>query len=374
MQDSCTVAKSVGLVTGLGLIMYLMLSSSSPGDLYDSIGVTTTSSATQTVLQRQEQQQVPPPVDDSMCLEMPTIRPDGVFFLKTKEVKQHESHPLIQPSFVIGSEMEKVSNHMTADLGHFELLKKTFSSPSGGNIAIDVGANQGFFTYYLATLGVFEKVHAFEINQDNYRSLQHGRHYNPKAIADRVYLYPVGLASSTQRLGMKGNAYEGYLAPDPNGSILTTTFDCFAYHIQPDLSKITFMKVDTEGFELSTISGMKSTLPKLPNLKALLVEVGPSRWSRANTSLDDGLELLQNMLAGQIFKSSYVLIRAKGAHSKTCPGTLPNGILADTNPKTVYEDGGTLNLMYQIQQSEWKLLFETMMDKNYDCNFWFENP
>jgi FkbM family methyltransferase len=269
--------------------------------------------------------------------------------------------------------------HRGSDLAHFKLIKDFFASlqpqqqtPSG-SIAIDVGANQGFFTYYLASLGYFDQVHAFEINQDNFMSLQHGRHYNNKVVSDRVLLYPVGISSTTGRLGMKGNAYEGYLAPDPNGSILSSTFDCFAHHTQLDLSKITFIKIDVEGFELSSLKGMKETLLRLPNIKALLIEVGPSRWSRASTTIDDGMDLFQGLLSQKVFSKSYILIRDRGPHSKTCPATVPGGVLSDSNPQIIYDSGGTLVKMYQIQKEEWKPLLEKMTTSNYDCNFWFAN-
>lgn len=271
--------------------------------------------------------------------------------------------------------------HRGADLAHFKLIKDFFApqqeqqqtSSMSGSIAIDVGANQGFFTYYLASLGYFDQVHAFEINQDNFMSLQHGRHYNSKVVSDRVLLYPVGISSTTGRLGMKGNLYEGYLAPDPNGSILSSTFDCFAYHTQLDLSKITFIKIDTEGFELSSLTGMKETLLRLPNIKALLIEVGPSRWSRAGTTIDDGMDLFQGFLSQKVFSTSYILIRDKGPHTKTCPANVPDGVLLDSNPPIVYNDGGTLVKMYQIETHEWKPLFDKMTTFNYDCNFWFVN-
>jgi hypothetical protein len=149
---------------------------------------------------------------DETCQQLPQIRADGVFFLNPK-IKGADSPPEVNLSFRIGTMLEPsvVSRHMTADLAHYALLKQHFSSQQSQNmgIALDVGANQGFFTYFLATYGF--TVHAFEINPNNFDSLQHGRYYNPNAIADRVHLYPMGMADTVHRMSAAGQNYEGFL-------------------------------------------------------------------------------------------------------------------------------------------------------------------
>ena len=51
---------------------------------------------------------------------------------------------------------------MEGDRDNFQLIKEVLRDQEGG-LAIDFGANQGFYTYYLASLGM--QVHSFEINQ-----------------------------------------------------------------------------------------------------------------------------------------------------------------------------------------------------------------
>ena len=109
-------------------------------------------------------------------------------------------------------------------------------------MAIDFGANQGFYTYYLAALGM--QVHSFEINVDNFKSLQHGAEFNSKEVSDRVHLYPVGIGAKNARFGMEGNLYEGFLS-EGKGPILGATFDCFAHHTKDtiDLGEISLQNL-----------------------------------------------------------------------------------------------------------------------------------
>jgi hypothetical protein len=90
--------------------------------------------------------------------------------------------------------------------------------------------------------------------------------------------------------------------------------------------------------------------------------------------MEDGLEMLQDLLAQQIFSDSHILIRVAGTHSNTCPGSLPDGVLKDKTPRTIIENSSMTQKMYKIQTDEWKPLLQKMLDTNADCNFWFINP
>ena len=158
---------------------------------------------------------------DEKCKNLPLIRPSGVFFLDGK-VQNVQSADGISPKFQLGSYLgDKVRYHMTDDVGHFSLFQEYFETSNknkGGGLAFDMGANQGFFTYYLAALGM--NVHSFEIANDNFVALMHGRHFNTKSIADRVNLYPMGLDNKVSRFSLNGANYEGFLKDTKDGPIL----------------------------------------------------------------------------------------------------------------------------------------------------------
>ena len=136
------------------------------------------------------------------CKAMPVIRPSGVFLIdpKFKEARSREEYN-VRPLFSVASVMaDKAPYHMKGDSESFDLVK---SLGLEGKTVLDIGANQGFFTYYLAALGVAQ-VHAFEMNPDNFRALEHGVLYNSKAEADRVSLYNAGISDGEKRVGFKG--------------------------------------------------------------------------------------------------------------------------------------------------------------------------
>ena len=93
-------------------------------------------------------------VDDS-CKKLPLIRPAGSFFLD-KSIQMGSSPDAVKPSFHVGTvfnDKSKVSWHMMADIANFFLIKQLLKGNERG-VAFDIGANQGFYTYYLASLGM----------------------------------------------------------------------------------------------------------------------------------------------------------------------------------------------------------------------------
>ncbi len=324
---------------------------------------------------------------DSKCAKLPTIRPSGAFFLD-KKVKKALSPDSVSPRFYIGSTFgNKVRDHMTTDTVHFKLIKELLSSSSSttssltsSKLAFDLGANQGFFTYYLAALGM--DVHSFEISEKNFISLQHGQYYNNKDISDRVNLYPVGMDNKVSRFDMSGSNYDAFLNEknkgdggdgDGDGTILGVSFDCFAHHSKIDLSRVAFLKIDVEGFEIAALMGASNSLfnGNSHKIGGMLMEVGPDRWSRANIDLDTGINEMVKVAANN-FKHSYILIRSAGGHMETCPVSLVEGVLSDDKPEII---DGKVQVVHKhrVKLNEWKPLLTKMEKNHFDCNFWYTN-
>jgi methyltransferase, FkbM family len=303
---------------------------------------------------------------DETCTSMPTIRRSGSYFLDDK-IKAGNSTEKISPSFKVGSYYaEKVPYHMTTDIANFNLIKDLLKDKKDG-LCFDFGANQGFYTYYLASLGM--QVHAFEINESNFKALQHGAEFNSKDVADRVNLYPVGLGNKNGRFGMLGSDYLGFLRARKGGPIQGVTFDCFAHHMRGtlDLSNVAFVKLDVEGFEIAVLKGAQNSLFRKgqSTIGGMIMEVGPDRWGRASINFSTGVQEMKKLSTH--FKKSHVLIRAEGLFSKTCPLSLADG-LSDKNPKTIDN-----NSLYVVEYGEWDSLLKTMEKNQYDCNLWYEN-
>lgn len=302
---------------------------------------------------------------DEACKNLPSIRESGSYFLD-KKIGAGESFETIRPPFKVGSYFaDKVKYHMKDDRANFELIQKVVESKRGG-LTLDFGANQGFYTYYMAALGM--EVHAFEISESNFKALQHGAEFNPKEIADKVHLYPIGVGEKNARFGMQGANYEGFLKEGKGGPILGVTFDCFAHHTRDrlDFSNVAFVKLDVEGFEIAVLRGAKNSLfHRGTTIGGMVMEVGPSRWKRSSIDFATGVDEMQHLAS--LFQNSYILVRSAGGYAKTCPLALVED-LSDKSPRQFETQN-----MHKVQMSEWSTLLEKMDSKDYDCNFFFTN-
>ena len=305
---------------------------------------------------------------DNECLALPTIRPSGTYFLDP-EIKEGPSPEIMSPAFKVGSYLGgKVTNHMRDDWTTFQLMKQALKGEEGG-LTFDFGANQGFFTYFLAAIGM--QVHSFEINEMNFRALQHGAEFNSKEVVNRVHLYPVGMGQRNARFSMKGSDYAGFIEEGQGGPIMGVTFDCFAHHMvgTMDITQTKFVKLDVEGFEIAVLRGMQNSLfePGTKNVKAMVMEVGPDRWNRASIDLNTGIEDMKKLSSH--FKNSFVLIRG----DRQCPISLIEGVLSDKTPDALDQKNGREVMKFVVKLEEWAPLL-TKMEKNHlDCNFWYEN-
>jgi len=301
---------------------------------------------------------------DSKCIDLEAIKPSTSFSL---DPKVHNAPALeqISPSFNVGSYLgPNVKYHMGGDTESFDLIKELLDGKTDG-LAFDMGANQGFFTYYLAALGM--NVHSFEISKENFMALQHGTTFNPKTIADHVNLYSVGLGEKTARFGMQGGDYEGFLKEGKGGDILGVTFDCFAHHSKLDLRNVAFVKLDVEGFEIGVLKGAHNSLfHETSNIGGMLMEVGPNRWNRAQIDLATGTTEMKKLATH--FKKSYLMVRTSGRYMKSCPAALAEKNLSSG----VFRKMPNVD-MYEVRDDEWEPLMAVMEKAGQDCNFWYTN-
>ena len=299
---------------------------------------------------------------DEACERLPTIRPSGSYFLDGK-IQGGSSPEGITPAFKVGSYFaDKVPRHIGGNHDNFQLIKEALRGQEGG-LAIDFGANQGFYTYYLASLGM--QVHSFEINEKNVKALQHGAEFNAKEVADRVHVYPLGIGATNARFGMQGTDYHGHLEQGKAGPILGATFDCFAHHTKGtlDLSRgVAFVKLDVEGFEIAALRGAKHSLFR-PGVvvRAMMAEVGPHRWGRAGVDLAAGVGEMAELATH--FRRSSVLLRG----DKHCPHLLADA-LGDKSPRILEK-----SKMYEVKSREWGDLMKKMEAGGSDCDFFYEN-
>jgi hypothetical protein len=123
-----------------------------------------------------------------------------------------------------------------------------------------------------------------------------------------------------------------------------------------------FVKIDVEGFEIAVLKGARSSLLRKHHVRALVIEVGPDRWSRANNTFEEGAFEMEALSA--LFQHSFILLRGTGS----CPESLAANNLADKKPRLL--EGASI---YRVELTEWKPLLTEMKKLDADCNFWYSN-
>lgn len=141
----------------------------------------------------------------------------------------------------------------------------------GGDVAIDVGANQGLFSYNLSKR--FSRVYAFEINADVTKDLAA---YNP----GNIEIITEGLSSQEGEAVLyipvvKGQLLTGWASLTPNNCPDTREHAVKHARICPldkfDIEHVAFIKIDVEGHEIEVLRGGANTLRR--SRPIVLVEI-----------------------------------------------------------------------------------------------------
>jgi len=112
------------------------------------------------------------------------------------------------------------------------------------------------------------------------------------------------------------------------------------------------------------LNGIRSLIEK--NLvESLLIEIAPNRWDRPSLTLEEGTDILTSVLKDYI---PYIIIRAGGPYSETCPKSLMDSI-QDTSSIGIPLSFG--QLLHQLSWDKMLLLMQSMSTHGFDCNFWF---
>ena len=142
--------------------------------------------------------------------------------------------------------------------------------PKRLNTAIDIGANEGFWTYKLSKF--FTQVHSFEINPNVSEVIATSNISN-------IDLHDIGLSDSVAEkefyIPINENKHiEGWGSLEKRELDFTTTFETKRFKVTPldsyNFKNIDFIKIDVEGHELNVLKGAKNTI--LQNFPILVIE------------------------------------------------------------------------------------------------------
>ena len=139
-----------------------------------------------------------------------------------------------------------------------------------GDTVLDIGANMGFTTMVMASLMKGKgAIYSFEPLKQTYEKLERTVEANGTNGAKIVHPVNFGLGSrdSVEKIFSVGQASGNNSIVNESsdrtlvGEIAVTTLDSYLKtHLPADAKPITFVKIDTEGFELEVLRGAVETL------------------------------------------------------------------------------------------------------------------
>jgi FkbM family methyltransferase len=144
-----------------------------------------------------------------------------------------------------------------------------FYKPSGSDVVIDAGANQGFVSLYLASLlDSTGQLWAFEPDGKNIATIKENLSLNP-GIATPVTIVDLLLWNKNQMVefyeaGSVGSS--AHYIPDKEKAVMKQAITLDEWVAENNITKIDFIKMDIEGAELEAIEGAVETIKKFkPN-------------------------------------------------------------------------------------------------------------
>jgi len=167
-------------------------------------------------------------------------------------------------------------------------LVAKFSKKEGLNIAIDVGANVGVYTYKFSRH--FSKVYAFEPQTDLYERLK-----NKTKKIDNIETLNCGLSDKVGEMELyipihyDGSANHAYATLNPikenykSYTVPVNTLDSYEY------KNVSIIKIDVEGHEISVIRGAQYIIQR--DKPVIIMEIEEKHLSNLTTVKDEIIEM-----------------------------------------------------------------------------------
>jgi FkbM family methyltransferase len=166
--------------------------------------------------------------------------------------------------------------------------------PRGG-VYLDVGANVGFLSA-IATgmVGKDGEVHAFEPVPRNFEKLARLAELNPeyKIVVNQS---AVGSVAGSADIVLSKTENQGLHSLVPNmlpaewvGETISVPVQRLDAYLRENVRRpVSFIKIDTEGFEFPVLEGLSGYLNETDHRPLVFVEVTPVAWERLGYSLSD---------------------------------------------------------------------------------------
>ena len=156
---------------------------------------------------------------------------------------------------------------------------------------IDVGANCGYYSIYIANNVPDIIIQSFEPNKEAFFKLKKTLEINP-ALNDKINIYNFGLSNEAGKLKMQSMIKHGYSQTGGSTIIGNNSFKNFDVYyadfkigdkvINQNQNKIA-IKIDVEGHEINVLNGLKNTLMK--NKIIIQIEIFEINFQKVNNFL-----------------------------------------------------------------------------------------
>lgn len=159
-----------------------------------------------------------------------------------------------------------------------ELLQRIVNQDS---VVLDIGANTGTYTLYLAHLA--KHVYSFEPEPDNFKQLEENtKHLDNVDVLEQAISNEIGckyLYLCPQDSGMNRLYNSKWCKGGKKIMVSTSTLDFWMGFI---IGKISFIKIDIEGYEYHAIRGMTELIQR--DRPVIMMEWHPPTLEEANTN------------------------------------------------------------------------------------------
>ncbi len=147
--------------------------------------------------------------------------------------------------------------------------------------ALDIGANIGSHTLYFIKKWGVKKVWSFEPVPSTFAILKKNVEIN--GLSDRVAVENVGVGEKEYRASVKeeikNNRGGTSIKEDSEGTFTVKTIDSY------NLTDVSLMKIDTEGYEVRVLQGAKNTIVR--NRPVILVEIADDNIARVREMMKE---------------------------------------------------------------------------------------
>ncbi len=206
------------------------------------------------------------------------------FTQQRSNVLSHFIHKLVyylpKPTFVIQNMsgiffVQALDDSTTICSDYFEKdLRGWLTTPEHKDIFLDIGANRGIYSIIAPTLFEYREIHAFEPNPEVSKILTKNVVLNNLQNKVQVHELALGAQAGTADFACdpmhKGGGRIVSSASTKKNKVPVIALD----ELEPgiDSKRVSFVKLDTEGYEFSVLAGMKDTLTKMTPGAVLMIE------------------------------------------------------------------------------------------------------